>query len=74
MAVETLKYMLEVEIEIEGMRPSDEVLHDRFIEAMDESFLNVAFDDEELDCTVFVKTWFYTPVSPSVDASHSEEA
>jgi len=55
----TLKFALEVEIEINGERPSDEILQDRFIDAVSERFPSVVFDDDELDCTVFVNSWCY---------------
>ncbi len=59
MAKEILRYTLEVEVEIDGRRPSDKMLNDRFIDSMNERFPSVAFDDEELDCAVFVNNWCY---------------
>lgn len=56
---DVLRFMLEVEIQIDGRRPSDEVLRDRFIDAMNEGFPSMAFDDDELDCAVFVNSWCY---------------
>jgi len=58
---ETLRYTLEVDVEIDGVRPSDEILHEKFIEAMNEGFPSVAFDDDDLDCAVFVDSWCYEP-------------
>lgn len=56
---ETLKYTLEVEVEIDGERPSDGVLNEKFIAAMNDVFPSVAFDDDEIDCAVFVNSWCF---------------
>lgn len=58
---ETLKFTLEVEVDIDGRRPSDEVLNGRIIDAMNENFPSLMFDNEELDCAVFVNSWEYVP-------------
>ena len=68
---ETHKFTLEVEIEIDGKRPSDEVLNDRFIGALNETFPSIVFDDDELDCSVFVNSWEYVP-NPSFNADSPE--
>ena len=58
---EVLKFSLEVEIEIDGKRPSDDVLHDRFIDAINDAFPSMVFDDDKLDCAVFANSWELVP-------------
>ena len=58
---EKLRYTLEVDVEIDGVRPSYEILHSKFIEAMNEGFPSIAFDDNDLDCAVFVDSWCFEP-------------
>ncbi len=72
---ETLKFVLEVEIEIDGRRPSDEVLRDRLIDAMNEGFPSMAFDDDDLDCAVFVNSWCYEEaIGKCQNCGHEHEA
>jgi hypothetical protein len=61
MMKETLKFTLEVEVDIDGKKPSDAVLNNRIIDAMNESFPSMMFDDDDLDCAVFVNSWEYVP-------------
>ncbi len=60
---ETLKFNLEVEIEVDGIRPSEAVLNSRVIEGLNEAFPSLLFDDDEIDCAVFVNSWEYTPIT-----------
>lgn len=57
---ETLRFTLELEIEIDGRRPDDRILNDRIIGAMSEAVPGVLFDDDELDCAVFVNSLQFT--------------
>jgi hypothetical protein len=56
---ETLIFTLEVEIEIDGRKPSDEVLNCRIIDAMNKSFPSLMFDDDGIDCAIFVNSFAY---------------
>ena len=59
--MDTFKFTLEVDLDIDGQTPSDDILISRLIDAMNEGFPRLVFDDEELDCVVFVKAWQYVP-------------
>lgn len=53
----TLKFNIEVEIEIDGTCPSDQFLIDKTIDAINNGFPSLIFDDEELDCAALVDSW-----------------
>ena len=59
MKICTLKFTLEVEIEINGKIPSDTIINDRIINALNEAMPSVIFDDDKLDCLVCVNSWEY---------------
>ena len=59
--MKTFKFTLEVDLDIDGVTPSDDILISRLIDAMNEGFPRLVFDDEELDCIVFVNSWQYIP-------------
>ena len=64
---QTLRYALEVEVEVDGKHPGDDVVNERMVEAMNDGFPSVVFDDEELDCAVLVNSWCYELVDGKPD-------
>lgn len=60
----TLKFILEVEIEIDGKIPEDNEITDRLISSLNEGMPSVIFDSDELDCMVCVNSWEYTHEEP----------
>lgn len=59
---ETLKFTLEVEVDIDGVRPNDDVLMDMVIASLNEAFPSVLFNDDELDCAVITNCFSYEAV------------
>ena len=57
----TLKFTLEVEIEIDGKIPPDSIINERLIGALNDGMPSVVFDDDERDCMVCVNSWGYEP-------------
>lgn len=55
----TFSFSLEVDIEVDGKTPDDEVIVSSLIEALNEGFPTVFLDSEELDCILFVNAWIY---------------
>ena len=62
MTTKTLKFTLEVELEVDGKEPTQSVMVDKIIDAMSEHFPSVMFDDDELDCVVFTNSFCYEVV------------
>jgi hypothetical protein len=60
----TLKFALDIDIEIDGIEPSQEILNKKLIEAISDKIPSVAFEDEELDCIVFINSSAMEPVLP----------
>jgi hypothetical protein len=58
-----LKFTLEVDVRIDGKKPCVEILSSRIIDAMNEQFPTLMFDDDDLDCAVLVNSleWEYVP-------------
>ena len=54
---ETIKFTLTLEVDIDGKRPSDDVLVSKIIDALNYSIPSVLFDDDDLDCAVFAESW-----------------
>ena len=54
---ETIKFTLTLEIDIDGKRPSDDVLVSKIIDALNEVIPSVLFDDDDLDCAVFTDSF-----------------
>jgi len=57
---ETFSFKLNVEVEISGKRPSDEIIKEKIIEAMNESFPSFICDDDELDVQIFTETFEFS--------------
>ena len=57
--MKTFKFTLSVELDIDGKMPSDDILISRLIDAMNDGFPKLLFDDDELACAVFVNDWEY---------------
>jgi len=60
MGKRTLKFNLEVEIEIDGNIPPASIINERMIVALNDGMPSIVFDDDELDCMVCVNSWGYT--------------
>ena len=56
---DTYKFTLDLEVDIDGKRPSDEVLVSRIISALNDNLPPILFDDDDLDCAVFAESWAY---------------
>ena len=62
METRTLKFTLELEIEIDGKEPCKQIIIDAAIDAMNESMPSLILDSEELDCNLFTKGWEFKHV------------
>jgi hypothetical protein len=56
---ETYKFTLDLEVDIDGKRPSDDVLVSKIIAALNDNRPSILFDDDVLDCAVFAESWAY---------------
>ena len=56
---ETIKFTLTLEVDIDGKRPSDDVLVSKIIDALNASIPSVLLDDKDMDCAVFAESWDY---------------
>ena len=58
----TIKLTLEVEIDIAGEIPLDDVIELALCDALNENMPSLILDSEELDCQIFTDTWRYEVV------------
>lgn len=58
----TIKLVLEVEVDIAGKVPSDDLIESALCDVLGENMPALILDSEELDCQIFTDTWRYEVV------------
>ena len=58
----TIKLILEVEVDIDGKVPSDDLIESALCDALSENMPSLILDSEDLDCQIFTETWSYEGV------------
>ena len=58
----TIKLTLEVEVDIAGKVPSDDLIESALCDALNKNMPSLILDSEDLDCQIFTETWSYEGV------------